>query len=134
MGDAGDERPYEMLAQRVSVIAKPLADKKLTKKLYKGVKKAHKAKALSRGVKEVVKALKKKKSGLCIIAGVISPIPVMCEDVKIPYCYVPSKEDLGMAGQTKRPTSVVLIRTEKGLDVEGLDELMEEVKALPVPH
>ena len=85
-----------MLAQRVSVIAKPLADKKLTKKLYKvrllppaarltvrlcvpalsthdaarrrlsicqGVKKAHKAKALSRGVKEVVKALKKKKSG-----------------------------------------------------------------------
>ena len=37
-------------------------------------------------------------SRLCIIAGDISPIdvithiPVMCEDVKIPYCYVPSKE------------------------------------------
>lgn len=42
-------------------------------------------------------------------------------------------QDLGAAGQTKRPTSVVLLRKESGTEVEGLDELIAEVKALPMP-
>lgn len=40
---------------------------------------------------------------------VISHIPVLCEDHHIPYIYVSSRAELGMAGQTKRPTSVVMI-------------------------
>lgn len=40
---------------------------------------------------------------------VISHIPVLCEDHNIPYIYVTSRAELGMAGQTKRPTSVVMI-------------------------
>ena len=50
-----------------------------------------------------------------MIAGDISPIdvithvPVLCEDAGVPYIYVPSKEQLGAAGQTKRPTSVMLV-------------------------
>lgn len=52
---------------------------------------------------------------VCIIAGdispidVITPLPVLCEDNSIPYIYVPSKEELGQAGLTKRPTSCMLI-------------------------
>ncbi len=51
----------------------------------------------------------------CVLAGDISPIdvithvPVLCEDAGVPYIYVNSKEALGAAGQTKRPTSVMLI-------------------------
>jgi H/ACA ribonucleoprotein complex subunit 2 len=50
-----------------------------------------------------------------VLAGNISPIdvithvPVLCEDAGVPYIYVPSKEALGAAGGTKRPTSVMLI-------------------------
>lgn len=51
----------------------------------------------------------------CVLAGNISPIdvithvPVLCEDAGVPYIYVPSKEALGAAGGTKRPTSVMLV-------------------------
>lgn len=52
---------------------------------------------------------------LLILAGDINPIdvishlPVMCEDAEIPYIFVPSKEELGYASATKRPTSCVMI-------------------------
>jgi H/ACA ribonucleoprotein complex subunit 2 len=40
---------------------------------------------------------------------IISHLPVMCEEAQIPYVYVASKEELGLAGSTKRPTSCVMI-------------------------
>eukprot|EP01031_Cornospumella_fuschlensis_P044060 gene44060-53866_t len=114
-----DSNDYEEKVKYVSVIAKPLAPKKTTKKLHKLVKKASQAKIVRRGVKEVVKAIRKGEKGFCVLAGDISPVdvlshlPVMCEDRDIPYFYVPSKIDLGAAACMKRPTSVVLISTPK---------------------
>ena len=64
-----------------------------------------------------------------LIAGDISPIdvithvPVICEEASVPYCYVPSKEDLGAAGATKRPTSVVMVG-EKGKTGEAVEGFM----------
>jgi H/ACA ribonucleoprotein complex subunit 2 len=92
-----------------------LASRKTTKRVHKLVRKASQAKIARRGVKEVVKALRKGHKGFCVIAGDISPVdvishlPIMCEDRNIPYLYVPSKLDLGAAANTKRPTSCVLI-------------------------
>ena len=77
-------------------------------------------------MKEVVKALRKSPTtdpktsdpspiGIVILAADISPmdvishIPVLAEDHGIPYIYVTSRAELGMAGQTKRPTSVVMV-------------------------
>jgi H/ACA ribonucleoprotein complex subunit 2 len=103
---------------------------------------AAKSKTLRRGVKEVVKALRKSPnlgpassdisnpSAICIIAADISPmdvishIPVLCEDHNIPYIYVKSRAELGEASATKRPTSVVLIakeRNKKGKEVKEDD-------------
>ncbi|KAI8876759.1 L30e-like protein [Backusella circina FSU 941] len=99
----------------LSPIAHPLADKKLSKKLYKTVKKASKVKHIRRGVKEVGKALRKNEKGFVVIAGDISPLdvishmPVLCEDHNIPYIFVNSKEELGQASATKRPTSVTMV-------------------------
>lgn len=73
-------------------------------------------------------------SRIVIIAGDISPIdvithmPVVCEEADVPYCFVPSKQDLGAAGQTKRPTSIILIKNDS--DIEGYKELSKEVAAL----
>lgn len=79
---------------------------------------------LKRGVKEVVKTLRKSAAaapnntsfpGLVIIAGDISPadvishLPVLCEDHNVPFIFVSSRAELGAAAKTKRPTSVVMI-------------------------
>lgn len=104
---------------------------------------AAKAKQVRRGVKEVVKALKKDVKGVCVIAGDISPIdvithvPILCEDADVPYCYVHSKEELGAAGLTKRPTSVMLILPEgvKGSvkmsssDKKEFDDMYSKIEA-----
>lgn len=85
----------------ISQIASPLADEKLTGRALKLVRKAAKAKLIRRGVKEVIKGLRKSEKGLMVLAGnvtpidVISHIPVLCEEANIPYIYVPAKEDLG---------------------------------------
>ena len=133
-----DTKTYEELVALMAPIAKPLASKKLTRKLYKAVRKAHKAKRLKRGVREVVKGLRKDEKGVVVLAGDVSPIdvishiPVFCEEKEVPYCYVPSRKDLGGAGGTKRPTSVVLIQSS-----DQYKELYEEchaaVDALPLP-
>ncbi len=40
---------------------------------------------------------------------IISHLPVLSEEAQIPYIFVPSKEELGHASSTKRPTSCVMI-------------------------
>jgi hypothetical protein len=68
MSDAEDDSP----TLEISPIAVPLAGKKLVKKLHKVVKKAAASKLLKRGVKEVVKALRKAdkfKGWVCIGAA-----------------------------------------------------------------
>lgn len=111
---------------------------------------ASKARHVKRGVKEVVKALRKGEKGLVVIAGDISPpdvishIPVLCEDEKVPYVFLPSKEDLGSAGATKRPTSCVMVvpgggskkksssedksKTEEYR--EGFDEVVKDIASI----
>ncbi|KAJ3343261.1 Nuclear control of ATPase protein 2 [Gonapodya sp. JEL0774] len=125
---------YESRVLAVNAIASPLASKKLTKKLYKTIKKASKAKSIKRGVKEVVKGLRKGSKGVVLIAGDISPIdvithvPILCEEANVPYCYVPSKEDLGHAGSTKRPTSCIMVMRKADADfVEAYDEIHKEI-------
>jgi len=101
--------------EELSPIAHPLAQRKLLKKLNKVVKKASKARQVKRGVKEVVKGIRKGEKGILVLAADITPIdiishlPVMCEDARIPYAFVPSKEELGHASATKRPTSCVMV-------------------------
>lgn len=63
-------------------------------------------------------------SGIVVLAADISPIdvishiPVLCEDHNIPYVFLTSRAELGAAGSTKRPTSVVMV-TPKGTGKKG---------------
>ncbi|KAM0060395.1 putative 50S ribosomal protein L30e [Helianthus debilis subsp. tardiflorus] len=109
-------------------IAKPLAGKKLSKRTLKLVRKAAEHKCLKRGVKEVVKSIRRGNKGVCVIAGNISPIdvithvPILCEEADIPYVFVSSKEDLANAGATKRPTCCVLVLTKPAKGELGVEE------------
>lgn len=121
--------------KHISKIASPLASEKSTKRIYKLVKKSSQVKQTRRGVKEVVKALRKGAKGFCVIAGDINPVdvvthlPIMCEDRHIPYMYIPSKHDLGAAAATKRPTSCILVTPKDGFSEMSLyDKCVKEAQ------
>ncbi|KAL2855874.1 50S ribosomal protein L30e-like protein [Aspergillus pseudoustus] len=149
--DAVVDRPVGALVP----FAKPLLEDKSAKKALKSVKKAAVNKCLKRGVKEVVKALRKSPipapnetvsipSGVVVLAADISPmdvishIPVLCEDHGIPYIFVTSRAELGNAAATKRPTSVTMVvpkSASKGKkkaddDDEDFSKVFEELAKL----
>uniref|UniRef100_A0A1A8QXV7 H/ACA ribonucleoprotein complex subunit 2 n=2 Tax=Nothobranchius TaxID=28779 RepID=A0A1A8QXV7_9TELE len=134
----GSERTYQELVSHLNPISQPLASRKLSKKLYKCVKKAARVKNIRRGVKEVQKFIKKGEKGIVVLAGDTLPIdvychlPIMCEDRSLPYAYVPSKTDLGSSAGSKRPTCVILIKRHEDYQ-DAYDECLEEVSTLPKP-
>merc|ERR1712188_75941 len=141
--DEEEEEEEETSQDEVQPFCEPLADSKLSKKLFKVIKKATKTKQVLRGVREVVKAVRKGTKGVCVIAGNISPmdvishLPILCEDNDVPYIYIRSKEDLGAAGLTKRPTSCMLIAPsiKKDLDEpEGYSEVEKKVKKMAITY
>lgn len=66
-------------------------------------------------MKEVVKQLKKKKRGIVILAGDITPIelvahiPIICENNANPYIYVKTKDDLAQASLSKKATTILML-------------------------
>jgi len=68
---------------------------------------------------------------LVIFAGDIYPIeimchlPIVCEDKRIPYCFTPSKQDIGTAMGLKRSCLMVLIKEH-----EEYADLYNEVKSM----
>ncbi|TFK43525.1 50S ribosomal protein L30e-like protein [Crucibulum laeve] len=141
MVDAKSKKEKEEIViplEDLSPIAHPLAQKKLLKKLHKTIKKASKARQVKRGVKEVVKGIRKGEKGLLILAADINPIdiishlPILSEEAQIPYVFVASKEELGHASSTKRPTSCVMVcpnqkRKTKSKDGEEKDDDYREL-------
>lgn len=139
--DADEGKSYSELLKFLNPIAKPLAGKKLTKKIYKCVKKAKGEKTcVFRGVKEVQKALKKGGKGMVIFAGDTQPIevmchlPVMCEDANLKYCYVPSKHDLGKAMGSTKPTCCIMIKEGGEAYKKSYAECVSGIQELPTPY
>ncbi|BES87930.1 unnamed protein product [Nesidiocoris tenuis] len=127
---------YEERCKFLNPIAAPLAGRKLTKKIYKLIKKSAKQPKFWSGLKDVQKRLRLETTGLVIFAGDVLPIdiyshlPAVCEDRDIPYCYVPSKDDLGTAMGVKRSVICVFIGLNDGLQ-EAYDEVASEIGSLP---
>lgn len=129
---------WDEQVSRVGPIANPLASKKLAKKLYKVIKKAQAQKQLRKGIREVQKFVRKGEKGILVLAGDTSPVevichmPLVCEESDIPYCYTPSKGDLGGACGSRRPTCMVLIKPHDDYQ-ELFDTCKKSVKGLPLP-
>ncbi|KAH8396760.1 hypothetical protein KR215_003902 [Drosophila sulfurigaster] len=134
-----EEESYDDKLLFINAIAKPMAGKKLAKKVYKLVKKAMKHKTyLRNGLKDVQTRLRKGETGLCIFAGDVTPVdimchlPAVCEEKGIPYTYTPSRADLGAAMGVKRGTVALLVRqNEEYKDL--YDEVKDELSKLNVP-
>merc|ERR1712179_42627 len=138
--DTINEGPtYEDKLKFVSVIAKPMASKKLTKKVYKVIKKGSKHKTFVRnGLKDVQSRIRKGERGIVVFAGDVTPIEVMChmpavcEEKSLPYVYTPSRQDLGSAMGVKRGCLMMMVREHEDYK-ELYDELTQEITSLPPP-
>ena len=136
-GEASGKSWEEKIAY-LSPISKPLASRKLTKKIYKTVKKAYKLKQLDIGLLNVQKSIRKGGRGLLVMAGDINNIdlfchlPLLCEESGIPYCFVPSKADLGGALGQQRHASMMMIKPHEEFQ-ESYDEVVTSVQQLPSP-
>ncbi len=114
--DPAQASAYHVPADALSPIASPLAPSKLARRLFRLIRRASRARQLKRGVKEVIKALRKGEKGLLVLAGnitpldVISHLPLLAEETAgVEYVWVESKEELGVSSGTKRATSCVLV-------------------------
>lgn len=112
--------PYDQKLKFVSIIAQPMAGKKLAKKLFKLMRKASKQsrkEQLRIGLKEVQLRIRKGERGIIVFAGDVTPIEIMChlpgicESKDLPYIYVPFRTDISSAIGVRRPALMVLIKT-----------------------
>ncbi|XP_051912584.1 uncharacterized protein LOC127594871 [Hippocampus zosterae] len=105
----------EAVPLHVSPIANPMAGENLNKKLLHMARKLVDEKCLKRGVKECVKYIRKGNPGLCVLAADVSPVdvyshvPVLCEEMGMPYIFVRSQMELGQATASSNPTSIAVL-------------------------
>jgi H/ACA ribonucleoprotein complex subunit 2 len=117
-----------------------MASRKLTKKIYKLIKKASKerTKNVINGLKDVQTRIRKGETGITVFAGDVYPLeimchlPAVCEEKDIAYCYTPSRQDLGVAMGVKRGSITLMIRPNSDYQ-ELYDEVQAELKNLPLP-
>ncbi len=134
-----EEYDYDRLLYRCPIATPISSDKpKMTKKVYSLVKKAvtaNKKKGIVKGIKDVTKAIRKGAKGIIVIGADISPfdvishLPVMLEESKIPYVWVPSRQDLGTATLSKCATSVVLLKPAADFQA-SFDKIKEAISEL----
>ena len=109
--------------------------KDLAEKVYEAVTVAKSSGKIRKGVNETTKAIDRGVAKLVVMAEDVTPpeilmhLPVLCEEKKIPYAYVPSKVELGKACGIDVPTSSIAIATE-GDAKKLIHEIAEKVKSL----
>ena len=129
-------------ADGIGVFAKPMAPEKVVKKickLTKAVKEASQDNIIM-SPKLVIKHINKKlfKKGIVILKGdvthldIIAPIPMICEENKIPYIWVPNKEALvqGDSGFGWRICPSVYIIKGDNLESKWSDKFDELAKKI----
>lgn len=109
--------------------------KELVSKILKVVETAKNVGKVKRGVNETTKAVERGIAKLVVIAEDVDPeeivmhLPVLCEEKKVPYCYVPSKIELGrISGIDVAASSIAII--DIGEEKELLDEVIKKIEEL----
>ena len=107
----------------------------LAEKVLEAVKKAKETGKIKKGTNETTKAVERGQAKLVIIAEDVQPeeivahLPLLCEEKKIPYVYVPSKKALGEAcGLQVAAASAAII--DPGEAKEMVDEIIKRVEGL----
>lgn len=90
---------------------------------------------IKKGVNEVIKAIERGQAKFVLIATdvtqpeIVMPLPMLCEEKKIPYVYIDGKEAIGKAAGLKGSSSSACIIEEDGKKDE-LQDLINKINAL----
>jgi large subunit ribosomal protein L7Ae len=100
------------------------APKEVIDAAYEALQIASKSGVVRKGTNEATKAVERAIAKLVVIAEDVDPpeviahLPILCEERKIPYVFVPSKEQLGKAVGIDVPAAAACILKEG--DAAGL--------------
>jgi large subunit ribosomal protein L7Ae len=91
---------------------------------------------IRKGTNEVTKVIERKQAQLVYIAEDVNPpeivmhLPLLCEESKITYTFVPTKDDLGKAAGLKVGSASIAIVDpgEAKQSIKGLNIKLEELK------
>ncbi len=109
--------------------------KDLVDKAYQVVELARESGKLRKGTNEVTKVVERGEAALVVMAEDVEPpeilahMPLLCEEKGIPYAYVPSKQELGVAAGLGKATASCAI-TDPGKGKPMLDELAAKIRSL----
>ena len=114
-----------------------IVPEELAEKAYLALAKARETGRIKKGTNETTKAVERGLAKLVLIAEDVDPpeivahLPLLCEEKKVPYVYVPSKKRLGeSAGLEVAAASACII--DPG-EAEGLvQEIVKEVQEIKV--
>lgn len=109
--------------------------KDLAETAYEALRIARETGKIKRGTNETTKSVERGIAKLVLIAENVEPpeivahLPLLCEERKIPYIYVPSKEKLGeAAGIDVKAASATIIEPGEAKDI--IDEIVKKVETL----
>ncbi|NIO23172.1 MAG: 50S ribosomal protein L7ae [Candidatus Aenigmarchaeota archaeon] len=109
--------------------------KDLADKTYEAVEIAKNTGKLRKGVNETTKCIERGLAKLVIIATDVTPeeilmhLPVLCEEKKVTYVYVPSKLELGKAAGIDVATSSIAIE-EAGDAKRIVEDIRKKLEAI----
>jgi ribosomal protein L7Ae-like RNA K-turn-binding protein len=88
-----------------------------------------------KGTNEVTKMIEREQAALVVIAEDVEPVevvahlPVLCDEKKIPYAYVPLKDELGKSVGLPVSTSTAAI-VKVGKAKSAVEDISKKVKEL----
>jgi large subunit ribosomal protein L7Ae len=109
--------------------------KELQDLAYEIIEKARDDGKIGKGANEATKHIERGQAKLVVMAEDVTPeeilahMPLLCEEKKIPYTYVPSKQELGTAAGLGVPTSAVAI-LKAGKDKSIIDNLVKKLETV----
>jgi len=107
----------------------------LANKVLEAMRKARETGKIRKGTNETTKAVERGQAKLVVIAMDVQPeeivahLPLLCDEKKIPYVYVPSKKALGEAcGLQVAAASAAIIDPGEAKDL--VDEIIKRVEEI----
>jgi ribosomal protein eL8 len=109
--------------------------KDLVEKTFEALETARSSGKVVKGTNEVTKMIEREQAALVVIAEDVEPVevvahlPVLCDEKKIPYAYVPLKDELGKSVGLPVSTSTAAI-VKVGKAKSAVEDISKKVKEL----
>lgn len=109
--------------------------REISDKIYSIVEMARDTGKIRKGTNETTKAIEKGSAKLVVIAEDVDPeevvmhLPVLCDEKKVPYVYVPAKLELGKAAGLSVASAAVAIEAE-GNAKELFEETIKKIQLI----